>query len=158
MKKALFIFLLGAAAGGAGGFFGHAKFGAGIPQLRGAPTEATVVSMRREDDRLLMTLETPDAVVLATFTRRADNLESIIHEGSHLTVRLPGDRPLVDDPPIVRVHSAEPAGEPAEGAQPEGDPEGEHEAEATEEHPEEPAAGETGPVSAAPSPRSRHRT
>jgi hypothetical protein len=62
-----------------------------------------VVKKQRESDRLLLTLSTPEGVLLATFTEKIKELDLLISEGYATTIRLETYSPFVENPVIERV-------------------------------------------------------
>ena len=67
----------------------------------------SVVKKRREPDRLLLTVSTPDGAILATFKKKATEIELLVDEGDELTLRLRQYQPFVEDPVITRVKKDE---------------------------------------------------
>lgn len=121
MKAAIFMLLVGAAAGGAGGWYAHVQY----ERHMGSPAE--VLSMEHEDDRLVLVLRGDGRTFMATFRDRADDLASIVHVGDTVVLstapnvfadepRLLGVRPAPPPPPPPRPrhrrgHEEEPAAE-----------------------------------------------
>ncbi|MFQ5992263.1 MAG: hypothetical protein ACE5NA_07470 [Nitrospiraceae bacterium] len=63
----------------------------------------SVVKKRREPERLLLTVSTPEGAILATFKKKATEIELLVDEGDEVTLRLRQYHPFVDDPVITRV-------------------------------------------------------
>jgi hypothetical protein len=62
-----------------------------------------VVTKQRESDRLLLTLSTPNGVLLATFTEKIDDIDLLIAEGNSITIRLKANSPFVENPTVEKV-------------------------------------------------------
>jgi len=80
----------------------------------------TVAAKQKKDTSLLLTVETSSGVLLATFTRKVDEINLLINETDTIEFNLPQYKPFVDDPHIVRVakeKKAEPDEAPAEKKQ-----------------------------------------
>ena len=113
MKRLLLVSIVCLAAGVAGGFYASQTFGAtlfsGMTDIDGV-----VVDKEKEGSRLVLAIESKSGHrVLAMFTKRRADVDQLVNEGDRITVRLPRDRTLADNPPIVRVIKP---GEEAEGA------------------------------------------
>ncbi len=67
------------------------------------PVEGTVIAKGREEKRLLLTVNTPEGVVLATFTRRVPEIDLLVERGDLITLGLPEYSPFVTDPELRRV-------------------------------------------------------
>lgn len=159
--KWLVVILVGAAAGLAGGYFARPS----VDRALGGATEVEgeVVAERRQDDRLLLTLRAGDETIVASFRERADDVEELVSEGDHLTVRVGAHGVFADEVPIVRLRRAADVAAAAEGPEPETEaPEAEADTEAptepTEAEPEaEPAAEPEAEAEVAAAERPRRR-
>ena len=143
MKAWLIVLPLGLAGGAAGGYFGRPAVDramGGVGQI-----EAQVVSERRDDDRLVLTLRSGDDTMLATFRNRVDDIAELVTPGDTITLRTRATTVFADDVPIVRVAhpamaaDAEPAADAEEHAHERGhvaehEDEDEHEDGAEPEH------------------------
>jgi hypothetical protein len=79
-----------------------------------AVVTGTVAAKQKKDAALLLTVETPTGVLLATFTRKVDEINLLINETDTIEFNLAAYKPFVDDPRIVRVTKAKQAApEPA---------------------------------------------
>lgn len=76
--------------------------------LRGAGelVDGVVLDMRRDGDKLLITVNTEKGAVLATFTRRVPEVELLVGGGDTLTLGLARYAPFVDDPSIAAVRKS----------------------------------------------------
>jgi small basic protein len=99
--------------------------GLAAPRLAGRYLPASIVGPQaavsglvraesREADRLLLTVEAPEGAILVTFRKRVAEMDLLVGVGDSLALALPGYRPFVDDPEVVRVRKA-PAGGPTAG-------------------------------------------
>lgn len=77
-----------------------------IPAAQIESVKGTVVKKDRDSNRLLMTLSTPKGVLLATFTQKIDEIDLLVSEGYHATIRLRSYSPFVENPVIERVDAA----------------------------------------------------
>lgn len=68
-----------------------------------------VVRKQKEDQRLLMTINTSEGAALVTFTDRLEEIDLLIQEGDEVTLALRGFEPFVKDPQIRRVRKPEAA-------------------------------------------------
>lgn len=81
--------------------------------------KGTVAAKQRKSDVLLLTVATPEGVLLATFTRKADEINLLINEKDAIELNLPKYMPFIDDPRIIRVVKEQPAASaPATAAKP----------------------------------------
>lgn len=85
-----------------------------IPVDQVEPIKGTVEKKQREANRLLLTLATPKGVLLATFSKKVDELDLLIAEGYAVTIRLKNYSPFVENPKVERVDAipGRPKGEP----------------------------------------------
>ena len=74
--------------------------------------KGTVSAKQKKADVLLLTVETPEGVLLATFNRKVDEINLLINEKDTIEFTLPKYLPFIDDPKIVRV-AKEPLATPA---------------------------------------------
>ncbi len=65
--------------------------------------KGTVTAKQKKDAALLLTVDTPDGVLLATFTRKVDEINLLVNEKDTLEFTLAKYTPFIDDPKIVRV-------------------------------------------------------
>ena len=52
---------------------------------------------------MLVKVQTDQGVILAAFTKRVAEIDLLVEPGAMITLSLPSDQPVVDDPPIERV-------------------------------------------------------
>ncbi len=81
-----------------------------IPADRMESIKGTVEKKQREGARLLLTLSTPKGVLLATFSKKVDELDLLIAEGYAVTIKLQSYSPFVENPKVERVDAG--AGQP----------------------------------------------
>ncbi|UCG77416.1 MAG: hypothetical protein JSV21_07465 [Nitrospirota bacterium] len=62
-----------------------------------------VVSKMNKGSSLLMTVDTPDGAMLATFTRKIDEVDLLVSEGDTIEFSISGYSPFITDPNIYRV-------------------------------------------------------
>ncbi len=83
--------------------------------------KGTVTAKLKKDDALLLTVDTPDGVLLATFKRKVDEINLLINEKDSIEFTLPKYMPFIDDPKIIRVVKEQQAApEPVPEAKPAG--------------------------------------
>jgi len=61
------------------------------------------MSKQRKGDRLLLTVQTSDGTILATFKKKITEIDLLVAEGDMLTLARTGYRAFMEDPPIGRV-------------------------------------------------------
>lgn len=117
MRPKLIIFILGVIAGLLIAFFVPPLVQGWLPEgMTGAKsaTNGVVVAKRLEDDRLLLTIESADGAVLATFKQKVPEIDLLIDTGDDVTLGITSYEPFVDDPKILGVKKAK-APKPSEG-------------------------------------------
>lgn len=105
-------FVLGLALGIAGTIAGPRLAGPYLPEwIRGKTEriEGTVVRKQREKDRLLLTVQSPQGAILATFTRRVAEVDLLVDREDTVTLSVARYEPFVEDPVITRVRKHESA-------------------------------------------------
>src|SRR5208337_1923740 len=65
--------------------------------------KGTVTAKEKKGDALLLTVSTPEGVLLATFKKKADEVSLLINEKDEVQFTLPKYLPFIDDPKIIRV-------------------------------------------------------
>ncbi len=65
--------------------------------------EGAVTSKQRKGDRLLLTVQTAEGVILATFRKKLTEIDLLVAEGDMLTLARTGYRAFMADPAIGRV-------------------------------------------------------
>lgn len=77
-----------------------------IPAAQLESVSGRVVKKEREPNRLLMTLSTPKGVLLATFTKKIEEIDLLVAEGFTTTIRLRTYSPFVENPALERVEAS----------------------------------------------------
>jgi len=128
MKPKLIVFVLGVIVGLLLAFFVPPLIQGWLPEgMTGAKsaTTGTVVAKRLEQDRLLLTIESADGAVLATFKQRVPEIDLLVDKGDRVTLGITTYEPFVEDPKILGVKKADQAmpaaSEPTPGASAEGE-------------------------------------
>ena len=67
-----------------------------------------VIDKERGSDRLLLTVETAEGVVLVTFKKRIPEIDLLVKHGDRVTLDLGAYEPFAEDPRIQRVQKPEP--------------------------------------------------
>jgi hypothetical protein len=81
--------------------------------------KGTVVAKQKKEHALLLTVNTAEGALLATFTKKIDEISLLVNEKDVIEFTLPKYAPLIDDPKIVRIVKEQPAApEPAPAARP----------------------------------------
>jgi hypothetical protein len=65
--------------------------------------KGTVAAKEKKGDALLLTVSTPEGALLATFKKKADEVNLLINEKDEVYLILPKYMPFIDDPKIIRV-------------------------------------------------------
>ncbi len=113
MKVRLLMLLLGIVLGVAGTLLLPRFLGPMLPAgLRSGveSVEGTVVRRQRDQERLLLTIDTPQGAALATFTEKVAEIDLLVEEGDSVTLGLGAYEPFVENPPIRAVRKADPTG------------------------------------------------
>jgi hypothetical protein len=82
--------------------------------------KGTVAAKQKKENVLLLTVDTPEGLLLATFNRKVDEINLLINEKDVIEFTLPKYMPFIDDPRIIRVQKEQQA---APGPAPEAKPE-----------------------------------
>lgn len=111
MKALLFLLVL--IGGAAGGYFARPH----VDQMIGmGGTEAEVTAKETDEEgRVILTLATEDATMLAAFTERAAEVDRLVAEGARVTLEPGVNAPFLDEPVLVHVRYGEQGIEPVEG-------------------------------------------
>jgi hypothetical protein len=81
--------------------------------------KGTVAAKQKKDTVLLLTVDTPEGAMLATFNRKVDEINLLVNENDGIELTIPKYMPFVEDPRIVRVVKGhETAPEPAPATKP----------------------------------------
>ncbi len=114
------ILLVGIALGVVGTIFGPDVAGPYLPEaFRGkkvATIDGEVVRKLREGERLLLTVQTSQGSVLATFKKKVAEIDLLVQQGDTVTLALSRYEPFVDEPAIERVRKQEPTPRPKANA------------------------------------------
>ncbi len=119
MKGKLLTFFLGLVLGVASAILLPRFLGPLLPAgLRSGaePVEGTVVRRQLDQERLLLTITTPQGAALATFTEKVAEIGLLVEEGDSVTLGLGAYEPFVNNPPIRAVRKADLTGVPAPSA------------------------------------------
>ena len=65
--------------------------------------KGTVTAKEKKADALLLTVNTPEGALLATFKKKADEVSLLINEKDEIQLTLPKYLPFIDDPNIIGV-------------------------------------------------------
>ncbi len=106
------ILLIGIAFGVSGTILAPRLAGPYLPESFRAKTEVVegeVERKLREQDRLLLTVQTSQGTVLATFKQKVAEIDLLVQKGDTLTLALRRYEPFVQDPTIERVRKQEAA-------------------------------------------------
>ena len=116
-KLFVLTFLVGAAVGVAGTLFGPRFVDPYLPDSwrtsRLKEIGGEVVRKQQEGDRLLLMVETPQGVLLATIKERMTEINLLVEEGDTLMLSLDEYKPFVEDPVVRKVSKQTGAGQPA---------------------------------------------
>jgi hypothetical protein len=76
--------------------------------------KGTVAAKQKKENILLLNVTTPEGALLATFTKKVDEINLLINEKDTIEFTLPKYMPFIEDPKIIRVVKEQPASpEPA---------------------------------------------
>jgi hypothetical protein len=116
------IFLVGIAVGIGGMTIGPELVGPYLPAALSVKNmvtvEGEVVRKVREGDHLLLTVQTTQGTVLATFRKKVAEIELLVQQGDTLTLTVSRYEPFVSDPAIERVRKQDVALRPPGSALP----------------------------------------
>ena len=81
--------------------------------------EGQVIGKQREQGHVLLKVQTEEALILATFTKKVPEIDLLVEQGDSISLALANTGPFVDDPVIERVmhpRSSQPpdSGQPAQ--------------------------------------------
>ena len=65
------------------------------------PVEGQVIGKQREEGHVLLKVQTDDALILATFTKKVPEIDLLVEQGDSIILALPNTGPFVDDPVIT---------------------------------------------------------
>ena len=115
------ILLIGVALGVSGTILGPNLAGPYLPESFRAKSEVVegeVDRKLREQDRLLLTVQTSQGTVLATFKQKVAEIDLLVQKGDTVTLALRRYEPFVEDPAIERVRKLQPTKPEAEKQEP----------------------------------------
>ncbi len=116
----LLILLIGISIGVGGVIYGPDLASPYLPDsFRMKKTETVageVVRKQREGDRLLLTVQTSQGTVLATFKKKVAEIDLLVQQGDALTMAVGRYAPFVEDPAIERVRKQDVVLQPKTGA------------------------------------------
>ena len=105
------ILLIGVALGVSGTILAPKLAGPYLPESFRAKTEVVegeVDRKLREQDRLLLTVQTSQGTVLATFKQKVAEIDLLVQKGDTVTLALRRYEPFVENPAIERVRKLQP--------------------------------------------------
>jgi len=70
-------------------------------------TEGRVVGKRLQGKRLLLTVDAAEGTILATFSKRVQEIDMLVDDGDLVTLGVRRYEPFVEDPPILAVRKQE---------------------------------------------------
>jgi len=65
--------------------------------------EGQVIGKQREQGHVLLKVQTEEALILATFTKKVPEIDLLVERGDSISLALANTGPFVDDPVIERV-------------------------------------------------------
>jgi multidrug efflux pump subunit AcrB len=65
--------------------------------------KGTVVAKENKGDALLLTVNTPEGALLATFKQKTGEISRLINEKDEIQLTVPNYTPFIDEPKIIRV-------------------------------------------------------
>ena len=112
--------LAGIALGVAGTIFAPEVAGPYLPEAfrvkKAETVDGEVVRKLREGERLLLTVQTTQGSVLATFKKKVAEIDLLVQQGDTITLALGRYEPFVEDPTIERVRKLESTSRPKANA------------------------------------------
>jgi len=71
--------------------------------------KGTVIAKQKIEKAVLLTVNTPEGVLLATFKKKVDEINLLVNEKDTIELTVEKYAPFIDDPKIMRVAKEEPA-------------------------------------------------
>ena len=106
-----FTLLAGIVLGVVGTIFAPEVAGPYLPEAfrvkKAETVDGEVVRKLREGERLLLTVQTSQGSVLATFKKKVAEIDLLVQQGDTITLALGRSEPFVEDPTIERVRKLE---------------------------------------------------
>jgi hypothetical protein len=88
-------------------------------QEKTTAVKGTVMAKQKKGNTLLLTVNTPEGALLATFTRKVSEVNLLVNEQDVIEFTLTKYAPLIDDPKIIRIiKEPQTVPEPAPAARP----------------------------------------
>jgi hypothetical protein len=115
--RGLLLFVIGLVVGIVAAIVARPFLGERLPEAVGGKRESVqgpVTAKQQQENRLLLTINTPAGAILGTFSKKIDEINLLVETGDTVTLTIPGYQPFLNDPEITRV--AKSTGRP--GAQP----------------------------------------
>jgi small basic protein len=107
----ILVFLVGIVLGVGGTFLAPNFIDPYLPEAmkrKGEVVEGSVVAKQRKQDWLLITVNTPQGAILATFKKKVEEIELLVERGDTIGLALRRYEPFVEDPVIKRVRKKSP--------------------------------------------------
>ncbi|MBT8460908.1 MAG: hypothetical protein KJO44_00170 [Gemmatimonadetes bacterium] len=107
--RGFLVLLIGVVLGAAGTILLPDLLAPYLPQsLRGSEdmVAGLVTAKERQDDKLLLTVDSPSGAVLATFSKKVAEIALLVDEGDSVTLAVRLAEPFVTDPTIRQVQKA----------------------------------------------------
>lgn len=76
--------------------------------VKATVVKGTVMVKQKKDNVLLLTVNTPQGELLATFKKKVDEIGLLVNEKDQIEFTLPKYTPLIEDPLIIRVVKEQP--------------------------------------------------
>ncbi len=73
---------------------------------KGTVVKGTVLAKEKKNNALLLTVNTSQGALLATFTKRGDEVNLLVNDNDEVEFTLEKYKPFIDDPRITRVVKA----------------------------------------------------
>jgi len=109
MRQVLITLIIGCALGAAGAVYLPRAVLTYLPDAlagRRFHVSGTVIAKERRAASLLVTVNTAQGALLATFTRRADETDLLVGKGDAVELRTGRYQPFIEDPTILRVEKS----------------------------------------------------
>lgn len=71
--------------------------------------KGTVMAKQKKDNVLLLTVNTPQGELLASFKKKVDEIGLLVNEKDVIEFTLPKYMPFIEDPKVIRVVKEQPA-------------------------------------------------
>ncbi len=118
----MFLFVFGLVLGIAGTIYLPNYVRSYLPEWaigKATVVKGTVTAKQKKEKVLLLTVNTPEGALLATFNKKVDEISLLVNEKDIIEFTLPKYTPFVEDPKIIRITKEQQAApEPAPVAMP----------------------------------------